>query len=121
MGLAALRHGPSRCLGAEEAWASSSCPVLTLCVSDGVGLDWLPLGETFWSLLGGEGGRLQGLTHGPKALEAREAMGSFVFLCHAPDVTLSKEQLARACLGSNTKEPLAIGSLGLVFLCSGLG
>ena len=116
-----MRRGPSRCLGAEEAWASSSCPVLTLCVSDGVGLDWLPLGETFWSLLGGEGGRLQGLTHGPKALEAREAMGSFVFLCHALDMTLSEEQLVGARLGSDAKEPPGIGSLGLVFLCPGLG
>jgi hypothetical protein len=40
-------HGPSRCLGAEEAWASSSWSVLTLCVSNDVsisawtGLPWV--------------------------------------------------------------------------------
>jgi hypothetical protein len=59
-----VRCGPSRCLGAKEAWASSSYSVLTLCVSDGVGLDWPPPGETFWSLLGGEEGQLRGLTRG---------------------------------------------------------
>jgi hypothetical protein len=41
-GLAAVRHGPSRCLRAEEAWASSGCFVLTLCVLEGVGLDRPP-------------------------------------------------------------------------------
>jgi hypothetical protein len=30
------------CLGAEEAWASSGYSILTLCVSDGVGLDRPP-------------------------------------------------------------------------------
>jgi hypothetical protein len=59
-----LCHGPLRCLGAKEDWASSGCSILTLCVSDDVSLDQPPLGETFWSLLGGKGGRLQGLTHG---------------------------------------------------------
>ena len=58
---------------------------------------------------------------GPEAPEPPEAVGSFVFLCHAPDMTLSEEQLAGACLGSGAREPLGIGSLGLVFLCSGLG
>ena len=53
--------------------------------------------------------------------ELREAVGSFVFLCHAPDMTLSEEQLAGARLGSGTREPPGIGSLGLVFLCLGLG
>jgi hypothetical protein len=46
-GLAAVQRGPLRCLGAEEAWASSDCSILTLCVSDDVGLDRPPLGETF--------------------------------------------------------------------------
>jgi hypothetical protein len=32
-----VQRGPSRCLGAEEAWVSSSYSVLTLCVLDGVG------------------------------------------------------------------------------------
>ena len=57
-GLAAARHGSSRCLGAEEAWALSGCSVLILCVLGGVGLDRPPSGETFWSILGGEGGPL---------------------------------------------------------------
>ena len=67
-GLATVRRGPSRCLGAKEAWASFGCSVLTLYVSDSVGLDRPPLGETFWSLLGGEGGRLRGLMRGPRSL-----------------------------------------------------
>ena len=58
---------------------------------------------------------------GPEAPEPSEAEGSFFFLCHAPDVTLSEEQLAEACLGSDAREPTGISSLGLVFLCSGLG
>ena len=60
--LAVVRHGPSRCLGAKDPWASSGCSVLRLCVSKGVGLDWPSPSETFWSLIGGEGGRIQGLT-----------------------------------------------------------
>jgi hypothetical protein len=103
---------------------------------DDVGLDRPPPGETFWSLLGGEGGRLQELTWGPESPEPPEATGSFVFLCHAPDMTLSQEQLAWARLGSDALsqeqlawarlgsdawEPPGIGSLGLVFLCLGLG
>jgi hypothetical protein len=69
-GLAAVHRGPSRCLGAKEAWASSGYSVLTLYVSDGVGLDRPPLGETLWSLLGGEAVRLQGLTFGPRSPKA---------------------------------------------------
>jgi hypothetical protein len=53
-------------------------------------------------------------------LVAKEAAGSFVFLCHTSDVTLSKEQLIGARLGSDTKEPPVIDSLGLIFLCLGL-
>ena len=34
-------------------------------VLDDVSLDRPPLGETFWSLLGGEGGRPRGLMRGP--------------------------------------------------------
>jgi hypothetical protein len=58
---------------------------------------------------------------GPEALEPLEAAGIFVFLCHAPDMTLSKEQLVGACLGSDAREAPGIGSLGIVFLCPGLG
>ena len=58
---------------------------------------------------------------GLEAPEPPEAMGSFVFLCHAPDVTLSEEQLVVVRRGSDARVPLGIGSLGLVFLCPGLG
>ena len=58
---------------------------------------------------------------GSGAREPSEAMGSFVFLCHAPDMTLSEEQLVGARLGSGAGEPPGIGSPGLVFLCPGLG
>jgi len=40
-------HGPSRCLGAKEAGASSGCSVLTLGVLEVVIFDRPPLGETF--------------------------------------------------------------------------
>jgi hypothetical protein len=33
-----VRRGPSRCFGAEEAWASFGCSILTLCMSDGIRL-----------------------------------------------------------------------------------
>ena len=57
---------------------------------------------------------------GLEAHEPLEAVGSFVFLCHALDVTLSKEQLAGPRLGSGAEEPMSISCLGLVFLCLGL-
>jgi hypothetical protein len=47
-------------LGAEEAWTSSGCSVLTLYMSDNVDLDWPSPGETFWIPLGGKGCRLWG-------------------------------------------------------------
>jgi len=56
-----------------------------------------------------------------QARKPLKVVGSFVFLCHAPGVTLSEEQLEGACLGSKASEPSGIGSLGLVFLFSGLG
>jgi hypothetical protein len=58
---------------------------------------------------------------GPEALEPPKAVGSFVFWCHALNTTLSEEQLVGAHLGSSARELLGIGSLGLVFLCPGLG
>ena len=63
----------------------------------------------------------RGYHAGTEAPEPSEVAGSFVFLCHAPDVTLSVEQLAGAHLGSGARERLGIGSPGLVFLCLGLG
>jgi hypothetical protein len=43
----------------------------------------------------------------------------FVFLCHAPDVTLSEEQLAGARFGSVAGEPPGIGSPGACLLVPG--
>jgi hypothetical protein len=80
-----VRRRPSRCLGAEEAWASSDCSILTLCVSDGVGLDWPPSGETFWSLLGGEGGRLQWMTRGLESPRAPGGHGKLYLLMSRPE------------------------------------
>ena len=105
----------------KKPWASSGYSVLTLYVSGGVSLDRPPPSETFWRLLGGEGGRLQGLTCGPESPRAPVAVGSFVFLCHAPDLTMLEVQLAGARLGSGARKPPGIGSPGLVFLCPGLG
>jgi hypothetical protein len=50
---------------------------------------------------------------GSEAPEPSKAAGSFVFLCHSPDVTLSEERLVGACLGSGAKEPPGISGLGL--------
>jgi hypothetical protein len=58
---------------------------------------------------------------GPEACEPSEAVGSFVFLYHTPDVTLSEEQLVEPRLGSSAEEPPSIGSSGPVFLCPGFG
>jgi hypothetical protein len=106
-GLAAVQRGPVRCLGAEEAWASSDYSILTLCVSDGVGLDRPSPGETFWSLLGGEGGQLWGLMRRPRSPQTPKGRGKLCLLVSRLD--------------SNARKPLGIGSLGLVFLCPGLG
>jgi hypothetical protein len=48
-----------------------------------------------------------------KPLSPWRPLGSFVFLCHAPDVTLSEEQLAGARLGRVTRASSGIGSPGL--------
>jgi hypothetical protein len=58
---------------------------------------------------------------GLEAREPLEAVESFIFLCHAPDVTLSEEQLAGLRLGSSVEESPSIGSLRPIFLCPGLG
>jgi hypothetical protein len=114
-------RGLLRCLGAKEAWASSGYSILTLCVSDGVGLDWPLLGETFWSLLGGEGGWLWGLTCGPESPRAPRGYGKLCLLVSCPRRDPVREAVGRACLGSDAREPPGIDSLGLVFLCLGLG
>jgi hypothetical protein len=83
-GLEVEHRGPSRCLGAEEAWVSSGCSVLALCVSGFVGLDRPPSGETFWSLLGYEGAQLQGLTRGPESPRAPEGGIESLSSCVTP-------------------------------------
>jgi hypothetical protein len=115
-GLAATRCGPWRCRGAEEALG-----VLQLLCSDTLRVRLCQLGLasprwTFWSLLGSEGGRLQGLTCGP-----RSPRGSFVLWCHTPCVTLSEKWPVMLYRRGSTGEPLSLGSLGRVFLCPGLG
>jgi hypothetical protein len=74
--------GPWRCRGAEEALG-----VIGLLCSDTLRVRLCRLGPaspgwTFWSLLGGEGGWLQGLTHGPGSPRASggrwEALSSYV-------------------------------------------
>jgi hypothetical protein len=62
-----------------------------------------------------------GIHAGLEAPEPTEAAESFVFLCHALDVTLSEEQLVGACFGSDAREVLGIGRMGLFFLCPDLG
>jgi hypothetical protein len=79
-GVAVVRRGPSRCLGAEEAWASSDCSILTLCVLDGVGLDRPPPGEAFWSLLGGKGGQFRELRRRLESTRAPEGRGKLCLL-----------------------------------------
>jgi hypothetical protein len=76
--LAAVRRGPWRCLGAEEGLG-----VIWLLYSDTLRVRLCHLGpsspgEAFWSLLGGGGGRLQGLMHGPKS---PRALGGRGMLC----------------------------------------
>jgi hypothetical protein len=82
-----LQHCAMDCGGVLEPkkpWASSGCSVLTLCVSGGVSLDRPPPGETFWSLLGGRGGWLQGLTRGPRSLRALGGRGKLYLLVSCP-------------------------------------
>jgi hypothetical protein len=59
--------GPRQCRGAEEALG-----VVRLACSNTLSVRLCRLGSassrrTFWSLLGGEGGRLEGLTRGPRS------------------------------------------------------
>jgi len=59
--------GPWRCRGAEE-----DLRVVRLAYSDTLSVRLCRLGpvsprRAFWSLLGGEGGRLEGQAHGPES------------------------------------------------------
>ena len=119
--LAVALCGLRRCCGAEEALG-----VIRLLCSDTRHVRLCRLGPasprwTFWSLPGGEGGRLQGLTHGPGSRLAPGGRGKLVFLCHAPCVTLSMEWLARPCLERGVREPPSPNGSGLIFLYLGLG
>jgi hypothetical protein len=75
-----VRHGPWWCLGAKEALG-----VVRLLYSDTLRVRLCRLGPafpswTFWSLLGGEGGWLQGLTRGPRSPKPLEAKGKLCLL-----------------------------------------
>ena len=92
----------------------------TLCVR----LCWLGLASprwTFWSLLSGKGGWLQGLTCGPRSQPAPRGHGKLVFLCHALCVTLSWKWPAGPRPGHGVLEPPSLDGSGLVFLRLGLG
>jgi hypothetical protein len=113
--------GPWQCHGAEEALG-----VIRLLYSDTLRVRLCRLGPasprwTFWSLPGGEGGRLQELTCGPRSRLAPGGQGKLVFLCHTPCMTLSWEWPARPHLERGVWEPLSPDASGLVFLCLGLG
>jgi hypothetical protein len=105
----------------KKPWASPGCSVLTLCMSGYVVLDRPPPRWTFWSLVGGERGSLQGMTHGLGSHQAPGGRGELIFLCHAPCVTLSWERPARLHPKCSVWEPPSLGGSGLVFLRSGLG
>jgi hypothetical protein len=96
----------------KKPWASSGCSVLTLCMLGCVGLD---------RPLGGEGGRLQGLTRGPGSRLAPRGCGKLVFLCHVPCVTLLWKWPARPRLERGVWEPPSLDGTRLVFLRPGLG
>jgi hypothetical protein len=73
-------YGPWRCHGAEEALG-----VVRLLCSDTLRVRLCRLGPTsprwtFWSLLGGEGGRHQGLTRGLRSLRSPRAGGKLCLL-----------------------------------------
>ena len=49
--------------------------------------------------------RSRGWRAGPEAHESPRAMGSFVFLCHAPDVTLLRSSWQGQALGATPESP----------------
>jgi len=83
-GIAAARYGPWRCRGAEKALG-----VIRLPCSDTLSVRLCRLGPasfgcTFWRLLGGEGGRLEGLTRGPESPLTPRASGGVCLLASCP-------------------------------------
>jgi hypothetical protein len=103
----------------KKPWASFGYSVLTLCVSGYVSLDWPPK-WTFWSLLYGKGGQLQGLTCRPRSHLAPGGRGKLVFLFHAPCVTLSRKWLARLHPKRVARRPQASTAHGLSSCAQGL-
>jgi hypothetical protein len=78
------------------SWSQKSLGVVQLLCSDTLHVRLCRLGPvyprwTFWSLLGDEGGRLQGLTRRLGSSPAPGGRGKLVFLCHAPCVTQSRK------------------------------
>jgi hypothetical protein len=107
--------GPWRCRGAEETLGvarllCSSMLSVRLCR-----LRPVPSRCTFWRLLGGERGRLGGLTHGSGTLEPLKLAEEFVFLCHVPCVTLSEEWLTEPHLQAALGSPPSLGGFGHTF------
>jgi hypothetical protein len=79
-----MRYGPWWCRGAKEALG-----IIRLLYSDTLRVRLCRLGlasprRTFWSLLGGEGGQLQGLTRGPESLRAPRGHGEALSSCVMP-------------------------------------
>jgi hypothetical protein len=82
-----VRHGLWQCRGTEEALGVVRLlfsDTLRHCVSGCISLDRSPPGVTFWSLLGSEGGQLQGLMRGPRSPRAPRGRGKVLSSCVRP-------------------------------------
>jgi len=116
-----MRYGPWRCCGAKEALG-----IVRLLCSDTLHVMLCQLGPaspwwTFWSLLGGEGGRLEGLMRGPGSPRAPGDRGEACLLVSRPvrdPVGGAAGKAAPKVLRRGA--PSLVGS-GRVFLCLGLG
>jgi hypothetical protein len=63
----------------------------------------------------------KGCAWAQRSTNPQRPLGDFVFLCHAPDMTLSEVQLAGACSGESPGSPRASVAWVLIFLRLGLG
>ena len=109
--------GPWQCRGAEEALV-----VIRLLCFDTLSVKICRLGPV--STRSASGGFLvlkeAGLRHWRTCLEALEPLKpaeEFVFLCHAPYVTLSKERLTEPRPRGSAREPPSLGGSGGTFSC----